>query len=78
MRDFLSATLPVDSTNGRAPLEQPTLAEVTQLDECRTLPAEAYRARLRLLEDDLRLTPDERRTFDVEVENLDRRPGLAE
>ncbi len=70
VREFVTASCPVDSANGRAPLVQPTLAEVTQLDECRTLPDEAYRARLRLLEDDLRLIAGETRTFDVEVENL--------
>jgi hypothetical protein len=43
----------------------------------RPLPEEAYRARLRLLDDDLRVVAGEERLFDVEVENLgtERWPG---
>lgn len=43
----------------------------------RPLPQEAYRARLRLLDDDLRIVAGEERLFEVEVENLgtERWPG---
>jgi hypothetical protein len=43
----------------------------------RPLPEEAYRARLRLLDDDLHVVAGEERLFDVEVENLgsERWPG---
>lgn len=44
--------------------------EITRLSEARTLREDAYRARLTLLDDDLRLVSGEWRTFDVEVENL--------
>ncbi|HWI06000.1 MAG TPA: hypothetical protein VNT54_00615 [Solirubrobacteraceae bacterium] len=46
-----------------------TVAEIWRLSEGRTLGADAYDARLVLLDDDLRLVSGEWRTFDVQVHN---------
>jgi hypothetical protein len=45
-------------------------AEVEKKSEAREVGPGAYRARIRLLDDDLRITAGEYRTFDLEVENL--------
>ncbi len=63
-----------------AEVERAEAAELERVWEGRALGEGAYRARLRLLDDDLRLTAGTTRTFDVEVENLgdERWPGGLE
>jgi hypothetical protein len=57
-----------------ARLERADASAVDRPWERRELPESAYRARVRLLERDLRIAPGEHRTFDVEVENLGDEP----
>lgn len=67
--DFLDARASPPPGRTPVPVERRTLAEITRRDESRTLGADAYRTRLELLDDDLRLVSGEWRTFDVEVHN---------
>lgn len=58
-------------------VEHVSAAEATRRWPDRQIPAEAYRARIALLDDDLRIAAGDWRTFDAEVENLgcERWPG---
>jgi hypothetical protein len=69
---FLDAGVAVDDALRRAEpagVAVATVEEIWRLSEERTLADDAYRARLELLDDDLRLVSGEWRTFDVEVSN---------
>lgn len=61
----------------RAGVRRATAAEIARHSEARTLEERDYRARVVLLDDELRIVSGEARTFDVEVHNLgnDHWPG---
>jgi len=77
-----AATAPPTAAGSRAlaDVRTATAREIAHHSEMRVLAERDYRARVVLLEDDLRLVSGEARTFDVEVHNLgnDHWPGGAD
>lgn len=74
---FVAGEALTGQPEGSARVERVDATELERVWEGRELGEGAYRARLRLVDDDLRITAGETRTFDVEVENLgdERWPG---